>query len=164
MASLLYDAKAAIPEGLREELLEHYLDALSSHLAVDREVFRRQYRGYVLVRILQAMGAYGYRGFFERKTHFLQSVPHAVKNLERLLADGLLPVETPELRAVLERVCARDDFRRAPDAAATGLTVRARELLLPLRLPRGRDRPRRRLRLRLPRAPQPRASRPSSPA
>jgi aminoglycoside/choline kinase family phosphotransferase len=124
VASLLYDAKAAIPEGLREELLEHYLDALSSHLAVDREVFRRQYRGYVLVRILQAMGAYGYRGFFERKTHFLQSVPHAVKNLERLLADGLLPVETPELRTVLERVCARDDFRRAPDAAATGLTVR----------------------------------------
>lgn len=123
-ASLLYDAKAAIPPALREELLEHYLDALSACLPVDRAAFRAGFRGYVLVRILQAMGAYGYRGFYERKTHFLQSVPHAVRNLEALLAGGLVDVDVPELRAVLERVCARDDLRRVPDATASGLTVR----------------------------------------
>jgi hypothetical protein len=124
VASLLYDAKAAIPEAVREDLLAHYLRALSDRLPVDEAAFRRHLRGYVLIRILQAMGAYGYRGFYERKTHFLQSVPHAVKNLERLLGDGFLPIEAPELRAVLERICARDDLRRAPDSAASGLTVR----------------------------------------
>ncbi len=123
-ASLLYDAKAAIPSAVREELLEHYLDALSASLPVDRDAFRADFRGYVLVRILQAMGAYGYRGFYERKTHFLLSVPHAVRNLEALLAGGLLDVDLPELRAVLERVCARDDLRRVPDTTASGLTVR----------------------------------------
>ncbi|HVG94397.1 MAG TPA: RNase adapter RapZ [Planctomycetota bacterium] len=124
VASLLYDAKAAVPEALREELLAHYLHALAGYLPVDEPAFRRHFRGYVLVRILQAMGAYGYRGFYERKTRFLQSVPHAVRNLERLLADGLLPFATPELALVLERICGRDDLRRAPQTAATGLTVR----------------------------------------
>ncbi|MCC7138943.1 MAG: phosphotransferase [Planctomycetes bacterium] len=125
-ASLLYDAKAALPPALREELLEHYLDALAEHLPLDRDRFRREFRGYVLIRILQAMGAYGYRGFFERKTHFLQSVPLALRNLEALLAEGLVggEVELPELRAVLERVCARDDLRRVPEAAESGLCVR----------------------------------------
>src|SRR5262245_21996864 len=82
VASLLYDAKAALPDALRDALLEHYLGALSEHLEVDRERFLVHYRGFVVVRILQAMGAYGYRGFYERKAHFLKSVPNAVANLE----------------------------------------------------------------------------------
>src|SRR5690606_38199711 len=72
IASLLYDAKAALPEGVKEQLLNHYLDALEEFVRVDRDRFREFHRGYVLVRILQAMGAYGYRGFFERKIRFLQ--------------------------------------------------------------------------------------------
>jgi aminoglycoside/choline kinase family phosphotransferase len=124
VASLLYDAKAAIPPAVREDLLGHYLGALAEHLPVDPTAFRADLRGYVLVRILQAMGAYGYRGFYERKTHFLQSVPHAVRNLEALLADGLVDVDVPELTGVLERVCARDDFRRVLEQAPSGLTVR----------------------------------------
>jgi aminoglycoside/choline kinase family phosphotransferase len=124
VASLLYDAKAAVPEAVREDLLAHYLAALAGHVTVDEAAFRRHFRGYVLVRILQAMGAYGYRGFYERKTHFLRSVPHAVRNLERLLAEGLLPFDVPELAGVLERICAREDLRRAPEDAARGLTVR----------------------------------------
>ncbi|HEX5726548.1 MAG TPA: RNase adapter RapZ [Longimicrobiaceae bacterium] len=123
VASLLYDPKAAIPEALREELLDHYLDALSEHLKVDRERFRQHFRGYVLVRIMQAMGAYGYRGFYERKPRFLQSVPQAIRNLERILETGFVPVELPELRAVFERICGTPSLRRTQPKAAPGLTV-----------------------------------------
>src|SRR5215467_6222543 len=76
IASLLYDAKADLPPEMREELLNHYLEALQEHVAIDRDEFLRHYYGYVYVRIMQAMGAYGFRGFYERKAHFLQSVPY----------------------------------------------------------------------------------------
>jgi aminoglycoside/choline kinase family phosphotransferase len=103
IASLLYDAKAAIPAPVRDELLGHYLDALAQHVPVERDCFIELYRGYVLVRIMQAMGAYGYRGFFERKARFLQSVPYAARNLQFILGRGL-PIDVPELRAAFERI------------------------------------------------------------
>jgi aminoglycoside/choline kinase family phosphotransferase len=122
VASLLYDAKAAIPDDCRERLLEHYLSALSTHLPVDRAAFLEHYRGYVIIRVLQALGAYGYRGFFERKPRFLQSVPFAARNLEGILARGL-PVELPELERVLERIV--DRYAGAgEESEAAGLTVR----------------------------------------
>jgi P-loop ATPase protein family/Phosphotransferase enzyme family len=123
IASLLFDPKAAIPEALREQLLDHYLDALEEYLPVERERFREHFRGYVFVRIMQAMGAYGYRGFFERKTRFLQSVPPAIRNLERLLETGFVPVELPELRGVFERIVASQTLRRTPVHVPPGLTV-----------------------------------------
>src|SRR6202048_2966647 len=72
IASLLFDAKADLPPEARQELLDHYLDALSAYIKVDREAFMRHYYAYVYVRILQALGAYGFRGFYERTPHFLQ--------------------------------------------------------------------------------------------
>jgi aminoglycoside/choline kinase family phosphotransferase len=122
IASLLFDAKAALPEAIRELLLNHYLDALSGFIRVDRDEFAEMYRGYVLVRIMQAMGAYGYRGFFERKIRFLQSVPHAIDNIERLLLAGI-PVDLPELRGVLERICETSSLRQRPNRPQPGLTV-----------------------------------------
>jgi aminoglycoside/choline kinase family phosphotransferase len=104
IASLLYDAKAAIPERLRSELLGNYLDALEGYAQVNRSEFLELYRGYVLVRIMQAMGAYGYRGIFERKPHFLASIPYAVENIRSILAEGPLPVDLPELRAACEQI------------------------------------------------------------
>jgi aminoglycoside/choline kinase family phosphotransferase len=122
VASLLYDAKAAIPESARDELLNHYLSALEDELPVDREEFMNHYRGYVIVRVLQALGAYGYRGFYERKPRFLQSVPFAARNLAAILERGL-PVEMPELRTVLSRIVDRYAGEwHEPDAP--GLTVR----------------------------------------
>jgi aminoglycoside/choline kinase family phosphotransferase len=123
IASLLYDAKAALPDAVREQLLGYYLDALSNYVRVDAVEFREFFRGYVLVRIMQAMGAYGYRGFFERKIRFLQSVPPAIDNIERLLASGGIPVEVPELEAVLMRVCATESLRQRPSRPRPGLTV-----------------------------------------
>ena len=106
VASLLYDAKAAIPPAVRALLLEHYLDELGRLRPVDRARFREQLTGFVLVRLMQAMGAYGYRGFFERKRRFLESVPLAAANLEQLLAGGL-PLALPELEAVFRRIVER---------------------------------------------------------
>ena len=97
IASLLFDAKADLPPELRQELLDHYLDALAGFVDLDREAFLRHYYAYVYVRILQALGAYGFRGFYERKTHFLQSVPYALKNLRWLLHNTKLPIELPTL-------------------------------------------------------------------
>jgi aminoglycoside/choline kinase family phosphotransferase len=111
IASLLYDAKADLPQSLRDELLHHYLDALAAHTAVDRDAFIPLFRGYVLVRIMQAMGAYGYRGIFERKPHFLASIPYAVANIEAILAAGPLPVELSELHSAFQQIVQSEVLR-----------------------------------------------------
>jgi aminoglycoside/choline kinase family phosphotransferase len=97
IASLLFDAKADLPPELRQDLLNHYLQALGQYVKLDREAFLRHYYAYVYVRIMQALGAYGFRGFYERKAHFLQSVPYALKNLRWLLHHVELPIELPTL-------------------------------------------------------------------
>lgn len=121
VASLLYSAKSDLPERVREELLEYYIDCLSSLYPLDREAFRQRYYGYVLIRIMQAMGAYGYRGYFERKDYFLTSIPLAIKNL-RLVTEGhLLPISIPHLSRVWRLIA------ESEEAASTqhmgGLTV-----------------------------------------
>ena len=97
IASLLYDAKADLPPELRQQLLEHYLDTLAGFITLPREAFMQYYYAYVYARIMQALGAYGFRGFYERKTHFLQSVPYALKNLRWLLHQVKLPIALPAL-------------------------------------------------------------------
>jgi aminoglycoside/choline kinase family phosphotransferase len=99
VASLLYDAKADLPPELRQQLLDHYLDAVSSTVKLERTVFMEHYYAYVYIRIMQALGAYGFRGFYERKAHFLQSVPYALRNLRWLLHNVKLPIELPTLMA-----------------------------------------------------------------
>ena len=111
IASLLFDAKADLPPELRQELLDHYLDALSGYIKVDREAFMRHYYAYVYVRILQALGAYGFRGFYERKQHFLQSVPFAMKNLRWLLHHVTLPIELPTLMAAFQSMLASEKLQ-----------------------------------------------------
>jgi aminoglycoside/choline kinase family phosphotransferase len=122
VASLLYDAKANVPPAVRSTLLEHYLDALGEYTAVDRAAFRRLFPSFVLVRLMQAMGAYGYRGFFERKQRFLESVPHAAQNLEYLLAEGL-PVALPELELVFRHIAERWARHATQTPPLSGLAV-----------------------------------------
>lgn len=125
LASLLLDAKANLPFDFRDQLKAQYLEAASALTRIDRARFEEFYRGFSLIRILQAMGAYGYRGFYERKTHFLQSVPYAIRNLERLLQDGGLPVDLPALTEALQRIVASTRLREiVPVSAGLGLGVR----------------------------------------
>lgn len=102
IASLLFDAKADIPPALRQQLLDAYLDALAKHIQFAREGFLRYYYAFVYVRIMQALGAYGFRGFYERKPHFLQSVPYALKNIRWLLHNVELPLVLPTLMSAFQ--------------------------------------------------------------
>jgi aminoglycoside/choline kinase family phosphotransferase len=111
IASLLFDAKADLPPDLRQQLLDHYLDRLSSFIPLDREAFLRHYYAYVYIRIMQALGAYGFRGFFERKAHFLQSVPYALKNLRWLLHHVRLPIPLPALMDAFKGMLASDKLQ-----------------------------------------------------
>ena len=102
VASLLYDAKANLPQSIRDVLLEFYLDQAGGEISFDRNEFKKYFNGYVLMRILQALGAYGFRGIYEKKLHFLKSIPYALKNIKFLLDKNFLQLDLPELKRVLE--------------------------------------------------------------
>ncbi|MDR1975350.1 MAG: phosphotransferase, partial [Bacteroidales bacterium] len=89
LASLLYDAKANLPEEFRSEMLQYYVKKLAENYPQEfsktsEKTFKETFYGFVLLRILQAMGTYGYRGLYEKKQLFIQSISYAVKNLQRL--------------------------------------------------------------------------------
>jgi aminoglycoside/choline kinase family phosphotransferase len=108
IASLLYDAKADLPPALRQHLLDRYLEAVHRYVDISPEQFMRHYYAFVYVRLMQALGAYGFRGFYERKPHFLQSVPFALKNLSWLLNNVELPVPIPALTAAFRSMLLSD--------------------------------------------------------
>jgi aminoglycoside/choline kinase family phosphotransferase len=123
IASLLYDAKADLPPELRQQLLDHYLDTLANFIQLDRPAFLQHFYPYVYIRIMQALGAYGFRGFYERKPHFLQSVPYALKNLRWLLHHVELPIALPTLTAAFQSMLASEKLQ-AIASEADNLVVR----------------------------------------
>ena len=135
IASLLYDAKADLPPELRQDLLDHYLDTLSRFVDLERGAFMHHYYAYVYVRIMQAMGAYGFRGFYERKAHFLQSVPYALKNIRWLLHNVRLPIELPALMDAFKNMMGSEELRTLP-AESENLVVRVFSFSFHQELPR----------------------------
>jgi len=125
VASLLFDAKANIPFGQRIELLDHYIHSLRQWVDVDEERFRGYFYDFVLMRILQALGTYGFRGGVEKKALFLQSVPYALKNLHWLAENDYLPKITPHLSSLVEKIASTAPSSILP-APETGLTVHIR--------------------------------------
>ncbi len=123
IASLLYDGKADIPQSIREELLDYYLLELKKYIKIDEAGFKDYFKGFVLIRIMQAMGAYGFRGFYEKKEHFLKSIPYAMDNLQFLLQGLNLPIRIPELIKVLTTV-SQSEILREIGRNHKGLTVR----------------------------------------
>ena len=123
IASLLYDGKADLPPGLRQELLDYYIDCVGSFIGIGRDAFLEHYYGYVYVRIMQALGAYGFRGFYERKAHFLQSVPFALKNLRWLAENVRLPIELPALMDAFQAMAGSEKLLGLANSA-NPLTVR----------------------------------------
>lgn len=120
VASFLWQAKAKFPETLRNELLEEYIDALCKYKPVDRDYFFNQLRHFVLFRTLQVLGAYGFRGYFEKKPHFIQSVPYAIENLRQLLHNEY--PEYPYLCSVLRELTELKQFK--DDLKKRQLTVK----------------------------------------
>jgi aminoglycoside/choline kinase family phosphotransferase len=103
VASLLWQARANLSEQWKQDLLTHYMDEVDKLLPrpLNRTVFVGQYNGYVLIRLLQVLGAYGFRGLFERKAHFLASIPLALQNLQYFMQDRQVGIITPELDRLL---------------------------------------------------------------
>ena len=108
VASFIWQAKARYPKELKEELLKTYIKALREYFPVDEADFRNQLRHFVLFRILQVLGAYGFRGYFEKKPHFIQSVPYAIENLRELLQEEY--AEYPYLCSVLRNLTSLKQF------------------------------------------------------
>ena len=112
VASLLFDAKANVPFELRKELLEYYLQQLEKHIEVDRAQFIEYYYGFVLIRVFQALGTYGFRGIYEKKPLFMQSIPYAQNNLAWLIEQNLFPENLPHLRIISERIVEAKQFQK----------------------------------------------------
>lgn len=110
VASLLWQAKANLPDEWKQSLLEEYMTAFENTVEskIDRDIFRSQYNGYVLIRLLQVLGAYGFRGLFERKAHFLTSIPLALENLNWFINHQSLGIAVPEFKKVLD-ICISDE-------------------------------------------------------
>ena len=122
IASLLYDAKANLPHLLRAELLSYYMDCLEEKTSIDRKAFRRSFYDFVLMRILQALGTYGFRGGIEKKGFFTRSLPYALKNLTWLGEQELLPKVTPYLNKLIRQLAAKKPAELIPPPTE-GLTV-----------------------------------------
>ncbi|MDR0437687.1 MAG: phosphotransferase [Bacteroidales bacterium] len=111
LASLLYQAKAEIPYPIREQLLDFYIAELRNYQDVDEVLFKKQFYGFVFIRIMQTLGAYGFRGFYERKDYFLNSIPFAIDNIEYLFKNFDFPTETPVLKDVLMQITNSKNLR-----------------------------------------------------
>lgn len=128
VASLLWQAKADLSDEWKQYLLEEYMDSFEKVIneSIDRETFRSQYNGYVLIRLLQVLGAYGFRGLFERKAHFLTSIPLALQNLKSFADNQNVGIAVPEFKKVLE-ICISDEviqeFTPVQATAETPLVV-----------------------------------------
>lgn len=119
VASFLWQAKANFPEELRNELIHTYIESLRKYHPVDETAFIKQLRQFVLFRTLQVLGAYGFRGYFEKKPHFIQSIPFALNNLRDLLQEGFM--EYPYLNSVLKEMV---ELKQFADSQKRELAVR----------------------------------------
>lgn len=120
VASFIGQARAGYPEELRHHLVECYLDAAARYTDIDREAFMKRLRLFLLFRTLQVLGAYGFRGYFEQKSHFIASIPQAIENLRNLIKDEFPGLEY--LTSVLNKVCSLPRYQPADNGE--GLTVR----------------------------------------
>ena len=110
VASMLWQARANLPDEWKENLLVDYMNAFENLIgsSLERNIFRSQYNGYVLIRLLQVLGAYGFRGLFERKAQFLTSIPLALRNLKWFFENQSFGIAVPEFSKVLS-LCVSDE-------------------------------------------------------
>ena len=114
VASLLWQAKAELSNEWKEKLLLHYINELQKLLPkpLDVNEFKKQYHGFVLLRLLQVLGAYGFRGLFERKAHFLTSIPLGLNNLKNFLQVYSLAKDTPVFASILNWMVSEEVIQR----------------------------------------------------
>lgn len=110
LASFLWQASAKYPDKLRRDLIAEYYDSLKNYTEVPSERhFKARLDLFVLFRTLQVLGAYGFRGYFERKRHFIDSIPPAMDNMRNLLKNSTVDAY-PYLKEVLSNMCQLPQF------------------------------------------------------
>lgn len=114
LVSLLYQAKANLSGGTRNFLYNHYMETLNVALPGKQAMFEKHYSDFIYFRLMQVMGAYGFRGLIQRKAHFLQSIPLAISSLSNLLQKSQLSANLPELNKVFDQISSLD-YRTAPE-------------------------------------------------
>ncbi|MFC2106747.1 phosphotransferase [Bacteroidota bacterium] len=102
--SMLYQVKAQIPENDKQELLNYYLQGLKKNGYENIEEFYKYYPEIILLRLMQVLGAYGFRGLHEKRQHFLESIPFAIGSLEETLNRYAFSVDLPELNNIFEQI------------------------------------------------------------
>ncbi len=114
VASLLWQAKAELSNEWKQKLVDYYIDEVQKLLPtkMDEALFRKQYNGFVLLRLLQVLGAYGFRGLFERKAHFLTSIPLGLNNLKSFLAVSPISNDTPVFASILNWMVSDEVIQR----------------------------------------------------
>ncbi len=112
LASILFNSKANLPEETRNLLYNYYINELKKSIAVDEKSFKNYFYGYSLIRLLQAMGAYGFRGFYERKLYFLNSIPFALNNLQSIIKNFPLINELPELKNAINEILTNKELKK----------------------------------------------------
>ena len=125
VASLLWQAKAGLSEEWKMNLLQYYITCLQTILQqpIDKINFEIEYNGYVLIRLLQVLGAYGFRGLFERKAHFLTSIPLALQNLDWFINNKKIGVALPEFERILSMVVTEEIVKRFEPVKANSETA-----------------------------------------
>jgi hypothetical protein len=110
VASLLFQAKANLPYEFRQQMLDYYIEKLGERIRINKPEFIRYYFGFVLIRTLQVLGAYGYRGYYEKKSHFIESINYALQNVKWLMLNVKFPIELPELFSCLKQITRTGSF------------------------------------------------------
>jgi aminoglycoside/choline kinase family phosphotransferase len=125
VASLLWQAKAELSDEWKNNLLDDYINYIDELLEkpVDRTSFISHYNGYVLIRLLQVLGAYGFRGLFERKAHFLVSIPLTLRNLKWFLVNKRVGISLPEFDRLLSLIVEDEIVRRYTPVQASPDTL-----------------------------------------
>ncbi len=125
VVSLLFQAKANLSMAVRQELLDYYMQEVEQYLPLNKQQFKASYYGFVLIRTLQVLGAYGFKGLYQRKEHFIESIPFALNNLNWLLNEVAMPFEATHLLEVLKRLVTQaGTFPSTYQSSAKQLTVR----------------------------------------
>src|SRR5690242_5801530 len=124
VASLLWQARANLSDEWKNFLLDYYMDCVEEILQkpLDRQRFVNQYNGYVLIRLMQVLGAYGFRGIFERKAQFLTSIPLALSNIKWFLSNRNIGIELTEYDRMLQLIVQDEVVNKFRPVQATDST------------------------------------------
>jgi hypothetical protein len=123
VASLLFSPKSKLNSVQREVFFNFYLDKLQEKIEINRSEFVQMFYLFALVRILQALGAYGFRGIIENKPGFKENISTAIQNIEYLFSNNLIGVKLPQIEAIVH-LLKKSEYAKLYSLLPDKLTVR----------------------------------------